>query len=156
MESLKVINLFTSNFKKMEIKRFIFKMTVFIVILFPILTFKGFFLYYTGLYQASVNGAEVYWSLQKSKLKKKVKKLLIGDSVGNLLYNNKKYNDSIYSLTCNQAVSMVGHYILLSNFIDTDAENLPKEVIVFMTPDSFSNNLDQEFTYHYFFETFLY
>lgn len=138
----------------MGIKKFIVKMIIFILISFPVLTFKNFLYYYTGMYQSSVYGSEIYRSLQKSKMKKKVKKLLIGDSVGNQLYNNNTYNDSIFSLTCNQAISMVGQYVLLANFIDSNQRNLPEEVILLITPDSFLNNLNQDLSYHYFLKPF--
>src|SRR3954453_12185057 len=122
-ESSKIINSFTfnSNSKiyKMGIKKFIIKLSIFALISLPVLSFKNLLFYYTDLYKSSVYGPEVYRSIAKSKMKKKVKKLLIGDSVGNQLYDNESYNGSIFSLTCNQAISMVGQYILLSNFIQT-------------------------------------
>ncbi len=140
----------------MGIRNFIIKFSLFALIAFPVLTFKNLLFYYTGLYKSSVYGSEVYRSLDKSKMKKKVKKLLIGDSVGNQLYDNDKYNDSIFSLTCNQAISMAGQYILLSNFIETNKKNPPEEVILLITPVSFSNNLNQNLSYHYFLKPFYY
>src|SRR3954453_6937291 len=100
----------------MGVRKFVTKFLIFALIAFPVLTFKNLLFYYTDSYKSSVFGAEIYTSIQKSKMKKKVKKLLIGDSVGNQLYDNGVYNGSIFSLTCNQAISMVGQYILLSNF----------------------------------------
>lgn len=140
----------------MGIRKFVIKFLIFALISFPVLTFKSFLFYYTGLYKSSAFGSEIYTSIKKSKMKKKVKKLLIGDSVGNQLYDNDVYNSSIFSLTCNQAISMVGQYILLSNFIETNKDNLPEEVILLMTPDSFSNNLNQNLTYSYFLKPFYY
>jgi len=140
----------------MGIKKFIIKLSIFALISLPVLSFKNLLFYYTDLYKSSVYGPEVYRSLAKSKMKKKVKKLLIGDSVGNQLYDNESYNGSIFSLTCNQAISMVGQYILLANFLQTNKENLPEEVILLITPDSFSNNLNQNLTYHYFLKPFYY
>lgn len=140
----------------MGIRKFIIKFSLFALIACPVLTFKNLLFYYTDLYKTTVFGNEIYLSLKKSKIKKKVKKLLIGDSVGNQLYDNKVYNDSIFSLTCNQAISMVGQYILLSNFIETNKENAPKEVILLITPNSFLNNLNQDLSYHYFLKPFYY
>lgn len=136
------------------IRTFIIKLSLFALIAFPVLTFKNLYYYYTDLYKSSVFGPEIYRSIAKSKMKKKVKTLIIGDSVGDQLYDNKTYNDSIFSLSCNQAISMVGQYILLSNFIQTNKGNLPEEVILLITPDTFSNNLNQDLTYHYFLKPF--
>lgn len=140
----------------MGIKKFVIKFLIFALIAFPVLSFKNFLFYYTNLYKSVVIGPEVYRSLEKSKMKKKVKKLLIGDSVGKQLYDNNVYNGSIFSLACNQAISMVGQYILLSNFVETNKEDLPEEVILLITPDSFLNNLNQNLSYHYFLKPFYY
>lgn len=136
------------------IRRFIIRFLIFALISFPVLAFKNLYYYYTDLYKSSVFGPEIYRSIAKSKMKKKVKKLVMGDSVGDQLYDNKVYNDSIFSLSCNQAISMVGQYILLSNFIETNKVNLPEAVVLLITPDTFSNNLDQDLTYHYFLKPF--
>ena len=104
-------------------------------------------------YGQGINGVEVYHSISKSKESKKVKKLLLGDSVGNQLYSNNSYNDSIYSLTCNQAISLAGHYFLLNNFFKSNENQLPEEVILLYIPFAFRNNLDI-YAYHYFLKPF--
>jgi len=85
----------------------------------------------------------VYHSIYKSKKKKNVKKLLIGDSVAEQLYNNFVYNDSIYSLACNQAITVAGQYFLLNNFINANKDGLPEEVIFLCSPFGLKNNLDK-------------
>ncbi|GHT02762.1 hypothetical protein AGMMS49525_06750 [Bacteroidia bacterium] len=94
-------------------------------------------------------GSEVYHSLNKSKKKKLVKRLLLGDSVAKQLYDNDVYNDSIYSLTCNQVISAAGYYFLLNNFITTNKEQLPEEVILLCNPRSLGNQLDAK-AFNYF------
>jgi hypothetical protein len=140
----------------MGIRKFVIKFLIFALIAVPVLTFKNLLFYYTDLYKSYVFGSEIYTSLKKTQMKKKVKKLLIGDSVGNQLYDNDVYNGGIFSLTCNQAISMVGQYILLSKFIETNKDDLPEEVILLITPDSFSNNLNQNLTFNYFLKPFYY
>ena len=62
-------------------------------------------------YMQEVHGHEVYTSIKKSKEKTKIKKLIIGDSTANQLYNTETdTTSSIYSLTCNQAIGIVGHF----------------------------------------------
>jgi len=82
----------------------------------------------------------------------KTKKILLGDSVGNQLFPNTTNNDKINSLTCNQAISMVGHFILLNNYLSTG--NKVDTVFLIYTPFSFQNNLNQVYTYHYFLKPF--
>lgn len=102
-----------------------------------------------------LNGSEVFKSIYKSKKHKKVKKLIIGDSVAEQLYSANEYNDSIYSLTCNQAITLAGQYCLLDNFLRINKDSLPEKVILFYNPFSLQNNLDK-FAFHYFLKTFYY
>jgi hypothetical protein len=106
----------------------------------------------TETYKHTVAGSEIYHSLFKSKQKKKSKKILLGDSVGNQLFGNTTNNDTIYSLACNQAISMTGHFILLNNYLS--AGNEVDTIFLIFSPFSFKNNLDQVYTYHYFLKPF--
>lgn len=138
----------------MGIKNFLLRLLIFSIVSFPFITFKSAYSYFTDTYKCNVRGSEIYVSIKKSKTKKKVKKLIIGDSAGKQLYDNNTYNDSIYSLTCNQAISAVGYYILLENFIRSNKGQLPDEVIMIINPRSLLNNLDQIYTYQYFLKPF--
>lgn len=93
-------------------------------------------------------GFEVFHSVKKAKMKKNVKYLILGDSVTRQIYNNYSYNDSIYSLACNQVITMAGQYFLLHDFIKANP-NKPHCVILMMHPYSFANDLDQN-GYQYF------
>jgi len=135
-------------------KKFIIKGILFLLIAAIILTsFELFNIYYSKDYTTKVHGAEVYWSIFKSKNKKQVKKLLIGDSVCKQLYDNYEYNDSIYSLACNQAITVAGQYFLLYNFLQTNNDQLPQEIILFYNPGSFENNIDI-YAFQYFLKPF--
>lgn len=104
-------------------------------------------------YKEEVNGKEVYTALRKSlKKQSKTRVLLIGDSVANQLFNNDSTNGEVNSLACNQAASLVGHYILLKNYLDKNEE--VERVVLMYHPQSFANNLDQEFSFHYFLKPF--
>ena len=104
-------------------------------------------------YMQEVHGHEVYTSIKKSKEKTKIKKLIIGDSTANQLYNTETdTTSSIYSLTCNQAIGIVGHFFLLNNYLK--AGNHPEDVYMIYSPLGFWDNLDQIYTYHYFLKPF--
>lgn len=91
--------------------------------------------------------------LSKKKVKKKVRKLIIGDSTGYALYPCDKDYSDIVSLACGTSISMGGHYILLRNYIEANSDNMPSEVILLLTPMSLSNDLD-ECAYQYFLKPF--
>ena len=91
--------------------RFILKSFLFIIFIPVVLYSKAFFLLYNDKYKETVLGIETYHSIQKSKKKSKVKKILLGDSVGCQLFDNNTNNDTINSFACNQNVAMVGHFL---------------------------------------------
>lgn len=130
--------------------KFLKNAIMFLLQIFILITLYAFILPKTKYYFA--NGSEIYHSIFKSKQKNGAKIIVLGDSVGNQLFPNTKYNDSINSLTCNQAIGMVGHYILLKNYLDSD--NRPDTVFLISIPGSFKNNLHQIYTFHYFLKPF--
>lgn len=133
-------------------KKFIIRNINFIL-LFLIFTYAlAYIVKTTNLYKEFVNGKEIYYSIQKSEQKNNSKKLLLGDSVGNQLFPNSKNDEPINSLACNQSISLVGHYILLKNYLNSG--NHVDTVFLLYAPSSFSNNLDEKYTYHYFLKPF--
>ena len=135
-------------------KQFIIKAISFFLIAGIALTsFELYEINYRKQYRTKVIGHEVYRSILKSKTKKQVKKLLLGDSVAKQLYDNYEYNDSIYSLCCNQAVTMAGHYFLLNNFLETNKDQLPQEIIMMYFPFSLVNNVDM-YAFNYLLKPF--
>ena len=131
---------------------FLIKSTCFGLILMLLIHVEPFFLLANGSYKTKVNGDEVYLSIEKSKQKSKCKTLVLGDSVGCQLFNNSEDHDSINSLACNQAIGIVGHYLLLNNYLN--AGNQPEAVYLIYTPFSLDNQLDQKYTFHYFLKPF--
>lgn len=128
------------------------KFIVFALIIFFML--PQFIPYKEEIMLANAPGAEVYAAINKSNMhKKNISTLILGDSVANQLYNVHEYNEDIYSLACNQAISMAGHYILLKNFSDNNAM-AGINVYLIYHPNSFSNNLDDKWTYDYFIKPF--
>jgi hypothetical protein len=133
-------------------RRFILNILLFFCIAVLLFYIKPTYLLVNDIYKNTVAGKEIYISILKSKQKKKSKKLILGDSVANQLFPNTKNNDTINSLACNQAVSLVGQYILLNNYINSG--NKLDTVYLIFNPFSFRNNLNQEFTFHYFIKPF--
>lgn len=118
-------------------------------------TAKTIWLLKDDKYKTSIYGNEIYKAIEKSKKKTNYKKLILGDSTANQFYNCKEEDpDSAYSLSCNQAIGMVGQFILLNNYLK--AGNMPDTVYLVYTPFSFWDNLDQVYTYHYFLKPFYY
>ncbi|MCU4174158.1 hypothetical protein [Carboxylicivirga sp. N1Y90] len=110
------------------------------------------FLIYTEVYLFNYPGKYIYEAIKKSKVKSKAKTLILGDSVGRQFFPVNSSSDSINSLATNQAIGLIGQYLLLNNYLK--AGNQIDEVILLYTPFSFKDNLDQEFTYHYFLKPF--
>jgi hypothetical protein len=133
-------------------KKFILSSILFLLIACPAITIIPTFLILTDSYKHTVAGNEIYYSIFKSKQKKKTKKIIIGDSVGRQLFSNTTYNDSLNSLACNRGISMAGHFILLNNYLN--AGNKIDTVFLIFTPFSFQSNLNDVFTYHYFLKPF--
>lgn len=133
-------------------RKFILSCIVFLLIACSLLILISTYLVLTDRYKRTVAGAEIYRSIFKSKQRNQTKKILFGDSVGYQLFPNTTNNDTINSLACNQAITMVGHYILLNNYLN--AGNKVDTVIIIYSPFSFLNNLNQVYTYHYFLKPF--
>ncbi len=133
-------------------KKFIINSIYFLLILLLVVHIRPLYLLYKDKYQETVTGNEIYYSIFKSKQKKKVKKILLGDSVGNQLFSNKHNTDTVNSMACNQSIGMVGQFLLLNNYIN--AGNEIDTVYMLFSPFTFRNNLDQVYTYHYFLKPF--
>ncbi|MFA5849794.1 MAG: hypothetical protein WC833_07915 [Bacteroidales bacterium] len=133
-------------------RKFILSCIIFSLIGCSLIVIITSYLALTDRYKFTVAGSEIYRSIFKSKQKNKTKKIIIGDSVGNQLFPNTTNDDTINSLTCNQAVSMVGHFILLNNYLN--AGNKVDTVVLIYSPSSFRNNLNQIYTFHYFLKPF--
>jgi hypothetical protein len=133
-------------------KQFLTTSFLFALLIPVVLHIKPLYLMYNNKYQRTVAGNEIYYSITKSKKQHAAKKLVLGDSVGKQLFSNTTNTDSVNSLACNQSIGVVGQYLLLNNYIH--AGNKLDTVYLFFHPTSFGNNLNQEYTYHYFLKPF--
>jgi len=133
-------------------KKFILRTAIFLVTasLVPI-TYLSY-LFITNKYESVVIGHELYVSIKKSKQKSKKKKLILGDSVAKQMGQYNRDTTNTNSLACNQAISMVGQYLLFKNYLS--AGNKIDTVILLVNPTSLKSNLNQIFTFHYFLKPF--
>lgn len=128
-----------------HLARDIFKFLVIFLIIFHL---YPEYKYWTNKYKEDVNGGEVYQAIEKSKKKGKKKKLILGDSVTKQ-FSESDIDTTIYlNLASNQAISLVGQFCLLTNYVQT--KNEIDTLYLIYHPLSFSNNLDNSFTFHYF------
>lgn len=136
-------------------KRFISVICIYIIAVILVVLPPDIYMMETNTHMENVAGGEVRAAVTSSKTKteKKVKKLILGDSTGHALYLSERSYDSIVSLACNQAITMAGHYFLLKNYIETNYDNLPEEIIILFTPGTFNNDVDM-FAYQYFLKPF--
>jgi len=136
-----------------DMKCFLQTILKYVIIVLLIVVPVDIFKIYSKNYGATVVGSEIYCAIEKSQKKENAKKLLLGDSVGHQLYPCEKEFDNFVSLACNQAITMAGQFFLLKNYIETNVEDLPQEVILLITPFSLSNDVDKH-AYHYFLKPF--
>jgi hypothetical protein len=80
------------------------------------------------------------------------REVIMGDSVCRQLFPTGKGENALY-LTSNQATSMVAQYILLDKYISRFPGKV-ENVIFIIHPFGLTNNLDQVWTYNYFFLPF--
>lgn len=91
--------------------------------------------------------------LSKKHINRRVKRLVCGDSTGHAIFPVEHTYDSIVSLACGASISMGGQYFLLKNYLESNQDNLPEEVVLLFTPKTFGNELDK-YAYQYFLKTF--
>lgn len=92
-------------------------------------------------------------AILRSQQHHKTKKLVIGDSVGASLYDADD-NDTVTSLAATVALTTVGQYCLMANFLSNNREDKPEEVILIMNPFCWNNTLEGGLAYSVFAKNF--
>ena len=94
-------------------------------------------------------GREVFQARRVAqRVEGQIHTLYLGDSVAHQLFPLNYESDGVRSLTTNQAISVAGQYYLLREALATHRG--VREVVLFYSPRSFENNLDQVFTEDYY------
>lgn len=138
-------------------KKFIIQLFLFCIISSTVVYITGEILYFiickTGTNILSDTDFKVTEAVYRSRKHIKTKKLVLGDSVGNLLYGNSK-DSCVYSLTATVAITTCGQYCLLSNFLSNNKDQNPEEVIVIINPLCWNNILNGNLCYSLFAKQF--
>ncbi|MDR0866656.1 MAG: hypothetical protein LBO74_17245 [Candidatus Symbiothrix sp.] len=133
-------------------KKFIIKAVIAFLLSAILCSVIPFYLLKTSKYEKYVSGRKTYISIRKSKEVSPQKKLILGDSVAEQLFPNAENDSAFISLACNQAIEVIGHYLLLNNYLN--AGNQVDTVYFIYLPFNFQNNLNQVYTYHNFLKPF--
>lgn len=138
-------------------KTFIVKLSLFIVVTAVCLYCSGELLYY-GINKYGknfLNNADykVTESIIRSRKHKKVKKLVLGDSVSASLYGESE-DSCVYSLSATVALTTVGNYLLCANFLKNNTGQLPEEVILILNPLCWNNTMTGGLFYSTFTKNF--
>lgn len=133
-------------------KKFIKQIALFCLLSFVFVEVVSTLMLLTNIYLINYPGKEIYHSILKSKQKSNTRILILGDSVASQLFPNSYSNDSINSLACNQAIGVIGQFLLLNNYLESG--NKIDTLFLIYSPLSFQDNLNQIYTYHYFLKPF--
>lgn len=99
-------------------------------------------------------GTEIFLAVEKSEQTSnmRITKLYLGDSVDEQLLNTKPIGKNELKLSTNQAITMVGQFILLHNV--TENKNKIDTLELRIHPFGLGNNLNNPLTYNYFLKPF--
>ena len=133
-------------------REFLTQAAMFTVIGFVVLNFLSLLVLNTFLNRVLV-AFEVWQALDHATTRGSASTIVLGDSVARQIYNRQnELQTGFLHLTTNQAVSMAGQEILLRRAIDNNPRI--KRVVLLYVPESYSNDLDQQFTFNYFAKPF--
>lgn len=91
---------------------------------------------------------DVYKAMKEAETAGPYQEVIISDSVGRQLFPTGRGTKSLY-LTSNQAIAMVGQYIMIDKYFSRFPGKV-KNMIAIFHPFSLTNNLDQVWTFNYF------
>ncbi|MEA3443652.1 MAG: hypothetical protein U9R19_02875 [Bacteroidota bacterium] len=93
---------------------------------------------------------KVHERINRSKQKANFKRVYIGDSVGNQLFD---FDSTPNSFCSNAAVSLIGNYILIENLLASNSQI--EEIILVSVPNDIGWNFEQKLTFNNFVKPFL-
>ena len=121
-------------------------------ILFILVGMAIFLLLETFVFKQTTVDQDIYEAIKLAETAGPYSEVIIGDSVGRQLLPTGPGKKSLY-LTSNQAISMTAQYILVEKYISRFPGQV-KDVIAIFHPYTLANNLDQQWTFNYFFLPF--
>lgn len=91
---------------------------------------------------------EVFYVIEKAGHNSGKPAVILGDSVCNQLWPQRKDSQQFSHLGCNQAITSAGTYILLKKYLANNPQT--KEVYYIIRPQSLGNDMNLNYTYQYF------
>lgn len=138
-------------------KRFLLNVLLFVIISAVIVSTIGSILYFfiSQYGRNFLNNADykVTQSIIRSRDVKKVRKLVVGDSVSASLYGECS-DSAVYCLSATVALTTVGHYLLCANFFEHNKDQLPEEVVLILNPICWKNTMSGGLFYSTFMKNF--
>lgn len=106
--------------------------------------------YVRGKNSPSSFGPELYYALDLAEEKTEYTKVIIGDSVARLIFapDYQEETDEVCYLATNQAITVLGNYILLNRYLENNPQT--EEVYYIVRPQSLANPLWFNFSFQYF------
>lgn len=123
-------------------KHFFIRLAVFFFLTVVFIYLSGEILYFfiNRLGVNFLNNADyrVTESIIRSRQHKKIRRLVLGDSVSSSLYGESK-DSIVYCLSATVAIEPMGHYCLMANYFSHNVEQLPEECICILNPICWNN-----------------
>lgn len=131
-------------------KKIILKTVLLTAIVFVMVTGSFLLLIYADINPNKLLGYEVYDALEEVEQANSYEAVLLGDSVSRQLCppENQGENAQVCYLSTDQAVTVVGNYILLCRYLENHPQT--KQVIYMVQPVGLANNMRSDFSYQYF------
>ncbi len=106
--------------------------------------------YVLGGYPYKLSENEAYRALEAVERTNTYEWVLLGDSVARQLfpYDCQGENETMYYLPTNQAITVVGNYVLLARYLENNPQT--KRVVYMALPHSLANHIRVDFSYQYF------
>ena len=120
-----------------------FIVSVVVFVLLAGVSLGGYFAvqYIRGKNSPSGFGPELYYALDMAETNTEYTKVIIGDSVARLIFSPdyQDETDEVCYLATNQAITVLGNYILLNRYLENNPQT--EEVYYIVRPQSLANPL---------------
>jgi hypothetical protein len=127
-------------------RRFLFRFTLFLVTSFVLINLVAAVYGAFSRSRYERDGSETYDAIRRAQAPGSSANIVLGDSVCHQLLLAANLPDTL-NLSCNQAVSMCGQYLLAHAAVTRDPA--VKRVTLAYLPQSFANDLNEKFTFNY-------
>lgn len=133
-----------------DMKKFILKLLLVSALVLVTVGLYYVVQYYRGEDSEPVFGPELYYALDCAEEQNEYTGVIIGDSVARLIFapSYQEETDTTCYLATNQAITVLGNYILLSRYLENNPQT--EEVIYIVRPQSLANPLWYNFSFQYF------